>query len=110
MSEWASVGIQGVLRVHPREHYRLSKLYSCYTLSGNAPHHLIVAQPGGGVWTDMREKNQKASENIADQKGTPKRPYKKPEFKHEKVFETMALACGKIHPTVQGCRFNRKFS
>lgn len=25
-----------------------------------------------------------------------KRPYTKPEFSHETVFETMALACGKI--------------
>ena len=70
----------------------------------------VVAQPGGGVWTDMTDKNQKASGKIADARGTSKKAYKKPEFKHEKVFETMALACGKIHPTVQGCRFNRKFS
>jgi hypothetical protein len=39
-----------------------------------------------------------------------KRPYTKPEFKHEKVFETMALACGKLSATQAQCRFNRKLS
>jgi hypothetical protein len=39
-----------------------------------------------------------------------KKPYRKPEFRYERVFETMALACGKVHPTQAQCRFNRKFS
>ncbi len=39
-----------------------------------------------------------------------KKPYQKPSFKHEKVFETMALACGKISATQRQCRFNRKTS
>jgi hypothetical protein len=39
-----------------------------------------------------------------------KRRYAKPEFKHEKVFETMALACGKLSATQGQCRFNRKLS
>jgi len=39
-----------------------------------------------------------------------KRPYKKPGFQHEKVFETMALACGKLAPTQRQCRFNRRNS
>jgi hypothetical protein len=39
-----------------------------------------------------------------------KRRYAKPEFKHEKVFETMALACGKLAPTQAQCRFNRRNS
>ncbi|HEY2822353.1 MAG TPA: hypothetical protein VGJ06_15015 [Candidatus Acidoferrum sp.] len=46
-------------------------------------------------------------------KGTgakPKRPYVKPAFQHEKVFETMALACGKLGPTQAQCRFNRRNS
>ena len=33
-----------------------------------------------------------------------KKPYQKPEFRFEKVFETMALACGKISPTQFLCR------
>lgn len=34
----------------------------------------------------------------------PKKPYRKPEFRYEKVFETMALACGKITGTQFQCR------
>ncbi len=39
-----------------------------------------------------------------------KRPYVKPSFEYECVFETMALACGKLSPTQAQCRFNRKNS
>ena len=39
-----------------------------------------------------------------------KKPYLKPAFRHEKVFETMALACGKVQSTQAGCKFNRKNS
>jgi hypothetical protein len=39
-----------------------------------------------------------------------KKRYEKPSFQHERVFETMALACGKISPTQFQCRFNRKNS
>jgi hypothetical protein len=39
-----------------------------------------------------------------------KKPYTKPEFRYEKVFETMALSCGKVSPTEFQCRFNRKTS
>jgi hypothetical protein len=39
-----------------------------------------------------------------------KRPYQKPAFRFERVFETMALACGKINSTQFQCRFNRHTS
>jgi hypothetical protein len=39
-----------------------------------------------------------------------KRPYAKPVFQQEKVFETMALACGKVSGTERQCHFNRKLS
>jgi hypothetical protein len=39
-----------------------------------------------------------------------KKAYEKPSFQQERVFETMALACGKISPTQFQCRFNRKNS
>jgi hypothetical protein len=39
-----------------------------------------------------------------------KKAYKKPEFRFEKVFETMALACGKIAITQQNCRGRRRRS
>jgi hypothetical protein len=42
--------------------------------------------------------------------GAAKSPYVKPAFRHEQVFETMALACGKINATQSSCRTNRKNS
>jgi hypothetical protein len=39
-----------------------------------------------------------------------KKAYAKPAFEHERVFETMALACGKLSPTQFTCHFNRKTS
>jgi hypothetical protein len=38
-----------------------------------------------------------------------KKPYHKPEFRHERVFETSALACGKIQ-TGPSCATNKKSS
>ncbi|MFT3807506.1 hypothetical protein [Arenimonas sp.] len=32
-----------------------------------------------------------------------RRAYVKPEFRHEQVFETMALACGKVNDTQAPC-------
>ena len=48
----------------------------------------------------------------APREGEPRRkkPYLKPAFRHEKVFETMALACGKISGTQASCRTNRRRS
>ena len=39
-----------------------------------------------------------------------KKLYKKPAFRYERVFETLALSCGKIAPTVSTCQFSRKTS
>jgi hypothetical protein len=39
-----------------------------------------------------------------------RKPYRKPEFRFERAFETMALACGKISPTQKHCQFMRKSS
>ncbi|WP_395648603.1 hypothetical protein [Thermomonas sp.] len=39
-----------------------------------------------------------------------KREYIKPTFRHETVFETMALSCGKIAGTQQACNMQRKTS
>jgi hypothetical protein len=41
---------------------------------------------------------------------TVKKPYQKPAFRSERVFETMALACGKISGTSGPCKANRKNS
>jgi hypothetical protein len=53
-------------------------------------------------------RDAKPEEN--SQAPTAKKAYQKPSFQHEQVFETMALACGKISPTQFQCRFNRKNS
>ena len=39
-----------------------------------------------------------------------KKPYAKPEVRHERVFETNALSCGKVQTTQFACHFNRKTS
>ena len=43
-------------------------------------------------------------------KSSAKKPYQKPQVRHERVFETMALSCGKVQATQGSCRFNRKAS
>ena len=39
-----------------------------------------------------------------------RKPYEKPAFQREQVFETMALACGKVNPTSGACKAVRKNS
>jgi hypothetical protein len=66
----------------------------------------------------MEVKEAKAEEPRAEEE-TPqaeakpprsRKPYQKPAFRCEHMFETMALACGKISATQGHCRFNRKSS
>jgi hypothetical protein len=45
-------------------------------------------------------------ENVAGRK----KPYQKPARRREKVFETTALACGKVQTTQSSCHSNRKNS
>ena len=42
--------------------------------------------------------------------GGAKKPYEKPSFQREQVFETMALACGKINPSSGACKAVKKNS
>lgn len=56
------------------------------------------------------ERSHDDSTPETDGSETPKKPYKKPDFLHERVFETMALACGKVSITQSQCRFVRKNS
>lgn len=44
------------------------------------------------------------------QEAARKKPYLKPSFQREKVFETMALTCGKVQSTQSGCHQSRKAS
>ena len=56
---------------------------------------------------------EQAEEAFAPPETEPRRsrkPYEKPAFRTERIFETMALACGKISATQGHCRFNRKSS
>lgn len=39
-----------------------------------------------------------------------RKPYQKPAFRFERVFETMALSCGKLNVTDRMCRSHRKTS
>ena len=39
-----------------------------------------------------------------------KKRYVKPEVRHERVFETQALSCGKTSDTQSGCKSIRKSS
>jgi hypothetical protein len=40
----------------------------------------------------------------------PRKPWVKPEYRMERVFETMALACGKTNNSQSGCRSATKKS
>ena len=46
----------------------------------------------------------------ADTAARTRKPYVKPDFVREAVFETTALACGKINPTIRQCNLVRKNS
>ena len=54
----------------------------------------------------MKQDNVSPAATHEDQR----RPYLKPEFRHESVFETMALACGKISGTQAACNSRRNAS
>ena len=53
----------------------------------------------------------------ADRRASPlqaqqavRKPYRKPAVRHEQVFETRALTCGKMQTTQGQCHFERKTS
>ncbi len=52
---------------------------------------------------DQRQNNLAATEK-------EKKPYQKPAFRYERVFETAALSCGKIAGTSPTCNSARKTS
>jgi hypothetical protein len=59
----------------------------------------------------MTQRNRPPGEQEGVPREAPgKKPYRKPEFRYERVFETLALACGKISGNQQQCRFNKKAS
>jgi hypothetical protein len=59
----------------------------------------------------MAEQGWKMTEeNAGESRRTAKKPYQEPAFRHERVFETMALSCGKIEPTSFSCIHKRMSS
>lgn len=58
----------------------------------------------------MTDKNDKQAPTGESAGASRKRAYVKPAFRHETVFEVMALACGKISGTTGPCAVNRKLS
>ncbi len=63
----------------------------------------------------MDQKDRLAEDSNADKHAdgrndTGKKPYHKPSFRHEKVFETMALSCGKVSRLQKSCQFRRMSS
>jgi hypothetical protein len=59
-----------------------------------------MPQPNGDHVREVSDESRKEE----------KRPYQKPSFRCEKIFETMALQCGKVQTTQSGCHSNRKAS
>jgi hypothetical protein len=53
---------------------------------------------------NTNEKNSGESRRVA------KKQYQDPAFRHERVFETMALSCGKVSHTQFQCHFHRNAS
>jgi hypothetical protein len=51
-----------------------------------------------------------AVSGAASQAGAARKPYRKPARRSEEIFETSALACGKLNPTQAQCQHNRKTS
>ncbi|MFI5102427.1 MAG: hypothetical protein ACHP9V_03545 [Terriglobales bacterium] len=51
--------------------------------------------------TDNRAPREK--QQPLDNAGKEKKLYQKPAFRYERVFETLALSCGKIAPTQSTC-------
>jgi hypothetical protein len=59
----------------------------------------------------MVEQDWNTSKNNAgESRHTAKKPYQEPAFRHERVFETMALTCGKVAPTDFMCLHIKKNS
>ena len=58
----------------------------------------------------MAQKNYKTDEKEVDGCPSGRKPYQEPAFRHEKVFETMALHCGKIAGTDFLCDHRRNAS
>lgn len=83
----------------------VSQLDAVLRISGG----MLVIRRGTSLL--MAERNDKVDdENPRDSRGVAKKPYQEPAFRYERVFETMALSCGKVNATEFQCRFHRMSS
>lgn len=57
--------------------------------------------------TENQIPRQKETRSAKTVKG---KPYQKPVFRYERVFETAALSCGKLTGTSNACNLSRKSS
>ncbi len=60
--------------------------------------------------SDQTTNRSNATQKTREQPARTKKSYQKPSFQHERVFETMALTCGKLADTGGPCVVNRKNS
>ncbi len=58
----------------------------------------------------IERKDEADDKNAQESPGLPKKVYQEPAFRHERVFETMALSCGKLDTTEAQCKFHRNAS
>jgi len=60
----------------------------------------------------MADRDGKQATPSTSPGGAPRarKPYVKPAFRFERVFETTALSCGKVTASQGQCRLNRKVS
>lgn len=82
---------------------------SCSTL------RLLLKKSGEGakvraLLITMNDQIPHEKQTHVAEKADSKKPYRKPEFRFERVFETAALACGKIAGTSAICNSSRKTS
>lgn len=54
--------------------------------------------------------DENQSKETSAEHAPARRAYCKPAFRHESVFETMALSCGKMNSTQAQCRTNLRNS
>lgn len=60
--------------------------------------------------SDQDPRNAARDDAPAEPDTRRRKPYEKPALRYESVFETTALACGKVQATQGQCRLNRKAS
>ncbi|MGA7559831.1 MAG: hypothetical protein WCF61_20675 [Terriglobales bacterium] len=58
----------------------------------------------------MANGNPEPEDKLLIQKKPTRKTYTKPAFRFERVFETQALACGKVHSHATPCKLNPKTS